>query len=73
MIDDFILAEIGRWQPDFIFSTAVLQHVPTNELGVFFERLARMMAPNTRAYVLFITADRREVSMLWFARLGRLT
>ena len=46
------LDEIGRWRPDFIFSNAVLQHVPPEELGVYFERLARMMAPETRAYVL---------------------
>ena len=60
VIDDFVLDEIGRWQPDFIFSNAVLQHVPPDELGVYFERLARMMAPETRAYVLFISASRRQ-------------
>lgn len=60
VIDDFMLAEIGRWEPDFIFSNAVLQHVPPDELGVFFERLAKMMAPRTRAYVLFISAGRQQ-------------
>ena len=59
VINPFMLAEIGRWEPDFIFSNAVLQHVPPNELGVFFERLAMMMGPHTRAYVLFISADRQ--------------
>ena len=64
---DFMLAEIGRWEPDFIFSNAVLQHVPPDELEVFFQRLARMMVSKTRAYVLFISADwqQRVKAMNW--------
>ena len=38
----------------------MLQHVPPEELGVYFERLARMMGPETRAYVLFISARQRQ-------------
>lgn len=60
VIDDGVLADIARWRPNFIFSNAVVQHVPPSELGPFFERLARMMTSDTRAYVLFISASRRQ-------------
>lgn len=62
-----VLREIRAWQPDFIFSNAVLQHVPPEELSLFFERLESMMAPHTRAFILYITGDRlqRFDSMSW--------
>jgi hypothetical protein len=62
-----ILREIREWEPDFIFSNAVLQHVPPEELSLFFERLESMMAPHTRAFILYITGERlhRFDSMSW--------
>lgn len=58
VIGDELLAEIRRWEPDFIFANAVLQHVPPDELPAFFGRIAAMMAPSTRAYVLFVSDSR---------------
>lgn len=58
IIGDGVLAEIREWSPDFIFANAVLQHVRREELPLFFRRIAAMMAPSSRAYVLFV-ADRR--------------
>jgi hypothetical protein len=60
VIDDATLRKVGDWDPDFIFSNAVLQHVPPDELGLYFQRLASIMAPRTRAYVLFISAERQQ-------------
>jgi len=60
LIDEETLRNVAAWMPDFIFSNAVLQHVPPDELGLYFQRLASIMAPHTTAYVLFITAERRK-------------
>jgi hypothetical protein len=62
-----VLRDIKAWHPDFIFSNAVLQHVPPEELSLFFERLESMMAPHTKAYILYVTGDRvqRFDSMSW--------
>ena len=62
-----VLRDIRAWEPDFIFSNAVLQHVPPEELSLFFERLESMMAHHTRAYILYITGERlqRFDSMSW--------
>jgi SAM-dependent methyltransferase len=67
VIDDALLAEIRAWEPDFIFANAVLQHVPPDELSVFFRRIAAIMAPSTRAYVLFVSDARvrRIKSVTW--------
>jgi hypothetical protein len=66
-INGEVLREIRAWQPDFIFSNAVLQHVPPEELRLFFERLETMMAPHTKAFILYITGERvqRFDSMSW--------
>lgn len=58
VIADPLLAEIRAWSPDFIFANAVLQHVPPEELALFFRRLAAMMTPASRAYILFVATDR---------------
>ena len=66
-INGEVLREIRAWEPDFIFSNAVLQHVPPEELSLFFERLESMMAPHTKAFILYITEDRvrRFDAMSW--------
>jgi hypothetical protein len=58
LIDDDQLKKIRDWGPDFIFANAVLQHVAPDELPLFFRRIGAMMAPSTRAYVLFVSASR---------------
>lgn len=58
VIGDELLTEIRAWEPDFIFANAVLQHVPPQELPTFFARIATMMAPSSRAYVLFVSDSR---------------
>lgn len=58
VIGDQLLAQIREWAPDFIFANAVLQHVPPGEVPAFFRRIAAMMAPSSRAYVLFVANSR---------------
>lgn len=67
VISGDVLRGIRDWEADFVFSNAVLQHVPPEDLGLFFERLEAMMAPGTRAYILYITGQRIERfdSMSW--------
>lgn len=57
VIADPLLAEIRGWKPDFIFANAVLQHVPPEELGLFFRRLAAIMTPESRAYIIFVAGS----------------
>lgn len=54
------LQEVREWKPDFIFSRAVLQHVPAEELGLYFERLQAMMVPGSQAFILYIAGERVE-------------
>jgi SAM-dependent methyltransferase len=67
VIGDPLLAEIRAWAPDFLFANAVLQHVPPDELGLFFRRLAAMMVPASRAYILFVADSgvKRIKGMSW--------
>ena len=67
VIGDPLLAEIRSWSPDFIFANAVLQHVPPEELGLFFRRLAMMMTPASRAYIIFVAGQgaKRIKGMSW--------
>jgi len=66
-IDDAALRKVGDWKPDFIFSNAVLQHVPPDELPLFFRRLEMMMAPRTQAFILYVADQRlqRVKTMNW--------
>lgn len=67
VISDDLIDLIAVWQPDFIFSHTVLQHVPVAELPVYFDRLARMTGPGCKAVVEFIAAPRtrRIKAMSW--------
>jgi hypothetical protein len=67
VIDDAIIAELRDWQPNFIFSNAVLQHVPPDELATYFGRLGAMMGPGAQAFILFIAAPKlkRVKAMNW--------
>lgn len=57
LIDPSSIEQIGRWAPDFIISNAVLQHVPEDELPLYFERLARMMVTGGKAFVVFVEGE----------------
>ncbi|MGE5721790.1 MAG: hypothetical protein ACM3YM_04945 [Sphingomonadales bacterium] len=57
VIGDEAIAAVRAWRPDFIFANAVLQHVPPDDLLLFFERLERMMAPQTVACVIFVSGS----------------
>ncbi len=66
-ISDELIDLIGVWSPHFIFSHTVIQHVPQAELHTYFDRLARMMGPASRAVIEFIAAPRtkRLKAMSW--------
>lgn len=67
VITDQLLTKIRAWKPDFIFANAVLQHVPPEELGLFFGRLAIIMRPASRAYIIFVAGRtvKRIKGMSW--------
>ena len=66
-ITDPLIDLIGVWQPHFIFSHTVIQHVPDAELPIYFERLTRMMGPGCKAVIEYIAAPRtsRIKAMSW--------
>lgn len=67
VISDPLIDLIGVWQPHFIFSHTVIQHIPKTELPTYFERLARMMGPGCTAVIEYIAASRssRIKAMSW--------
>jgi SAM-dependent methyltransferase len=66
-ITDELIDLIAVWEPQFIFSHTVIQHVPEAELAVYFRRLATMMGPGCKAVIEFIAAPRtkRLKAMSW--------
>jgi trans-aconitate methyltransferase len=66
-LDDEMIEKIHEWQPQFIFSHAVLQHVPPPELPTYFQRLSRMMAYGSKAVIMFpcATKEKRIKAMSW--------
>lgn len=66
-LDDETVAKIHEWRPQFVFSNAVLQHVPPSELRSYFDRLGEMMAPGCIAVIMFVAALRlkRIKAMSW--------
>ncbi|MEO6579784.1 MAG: class I SAM-dependent methyltransferase [Sphingomicrobium sp.] len=67
VISDELINLIAVWEPQFIFSHTVLQHVPEAELEAYFKRLAIMMGPACRAVLEFVAAPRtqRHKAMSW--------
>jgi trans-aconitate methyltransferase len=67
ILDNDTIDDIHEWQPQFIFSHAVLQHVPPGELTIYFERLGEMMAPGCTAAIMFpcATKQKRIKAMSW--------
>jgi hypothetical protein len=47
------LREVAALAPDFIFSLAVLRHVPPNELDGYIKKIYGMMGPATQAIINF--------------------
>lgn len=60
VLNERVIDEIGRWKPNFVFSNAVLTHIPQNELDLYFQRLEAMMTSDTQAFVTFVAAPRRK-------------
>ena len=67
VIEDRLIDLIRVWEPDFIFSHTVLQHVLEAELAIYFDRLLRMMGPRCKAVIEFIAAPAtsRIKAMSW--------
>lgn len=66
-IDEGLLTRLRSWGPDFVFSNAVLVHVPPAELVLFFRRIDAIMKPGSEAVIIYIASDRtqRVKSMNW--------
>ena len=66
-ISDELIELIAVWEPQFIFSHTVIQHVPEAELPVYFQRLATMMGPGCKAVIEYIASPRtkRLKAMSW--------
>lgn len=60
IITDNSLAEVRAVRPDFIFSVAVLKHVPESELDGYFDKLCAMMHAATTLVVTFSASPREE-------------
>ena len=67
LVDEETIERIHQWEPEVIISNAVLQHIPAEELPDYFDRLARMMIPGTKAIIMFIPDPRlvRVKAMSW--------
>jgi len=48
VISDPVLREVGKRKPDFIFSLAVMHHVPPEDLSDYFRRILSLAAPHSR-------------------------
>lgn len=60
VISDASLAEVRARNPDFVFSFAVMMHVPPGDLGGYFARILSLAGPQTR-----IDIDNRVVLCPW--------
>lgn len=67
VIEPTNLARLAQNPPDFLFSYAVLKHVPPAELPRYFSNLAQLIGRRTKAVVFFTEgpAQRRTSNMSW--------
>jgi hypothetical protein len=73
VIDDAVLATLERRPPDFVFSYAVVKHVPPRELDAFFDRFMRLIGPHTTALIYFADAPTERIApMSWLHPAERL-
>lgn len=61
------LAEIRAWRPDVVVSVSVLMHVPPAEIEDFLRKITDLLAPGTRAVVLFDRTEQnaKTATMSW--------
>ncbi|MEO7563963.1 MAG: hypothetical protein ABIR63_06185 [Sphingomicrobium sp.] len=52
------LSKTAAWRPEFIFSSAVLQHVPPDELPEYFRRLGSLMSGTCTAHIIYVGGPR---------------
>lgn len=73
-MSDTEIEELAKTPPDFLFSSAVVQHVPPRELRTYFGRILKLTGPHTTAVVSFVVADklRRTAKFSWFYPAGKL-
>jgi SAM-dependent methyltransferase len=63
IMDPATLSEVRGVKPDFVYSRAVLRHVPPDELEAFFDKLMSVVAQKTRCVVTGMSAvDLERVS-----------
>lgn len=62
LISPVSLAAVRALRPDFIISTAVLQHVPPEELAGYFRQLVSLCTSSTRVFVGHKPSDWTRVS-----------
>ncbi len=60
VIDEITIARLAHNPPDALLSVAVVMHVPPDELDQFFNRVLRLVGPNTRA-MLHVDIAAREI------------
>lgn len=72
VISDASLADVRARNPDFVFSFAVMMHVPPGDLGGYFARILSLAGPRTRIDIdnrvtLFCTWG-RQPNLKWHTR-----
>jgi len=74
VLSDAVIDEQAKAPPDFLFSSAVVQHVPPRELGTYFGRILKLTGADTTAVVSFVIADKvqRTAQFSWFYPAERL-
>ena len=67
IIDEAVLAELALVPPDFLFSYAVLKHVPPAEVTAYFDEITRLIGPNSLACIFFVSGRKTTPagSMSW--------
>ncbi len=62
-----VVAAARHAKPDYVVSFAVLKHVPPAELDAYFDTIAALMSPDTRALITFNEAGRtsRTGAKIW--------
>lgn len=67
IINPIVIEAASIQYPHFIFSFAVLKHVPPTELNTYFRNIIGMMAPYSQAIITFNQAERstRTGAKIW--------
>lgn len=54
VISEAVLRELAQEPPDFLFSYAVLKHVPPDEVTAYFDDVTRLIGPRSLACIFFV-------------------